>query len=182
MQSTLPIPKALLYRLAITATAVLLFAVGVVYLTRGTFFAATHVGDLHMRWVEGHYIFRGKNPIDAFERFVAESQGKPAPQISRDNQIETDLGVSEALYPPWAYFTTAPLLWPQNFKVAHRMSLALNLALLTSISIWAYRIGRGENPGPGLLLAASMVGINSTYACLSMGQWTILTLVALIAA
>lgn len=163
----------------LSVVTILLFVIGTAYLIRGTYFLFTDAGDFTSRWVEQQYIFRGKNPIDIAERYLAESQGKPAPQVPRDNSIDSDLGLPGAGYPPWAYITGAVLSWPPNPTAARWYFGSINLGLLSFLVIWAFNLGLRDGKRVALFFAASLLATSSICSTFGVGQYGVVVLSAL---
>jgi hypothetical protein len=159
-----------------------LSVVGFIYLIHGSRLMFTFAGDYKMRWVEQHYVFQGKNPIDIFERGQAEAQNKPVPNRGRDSRIDPTLGPTYAGYPPWAYFTGAVLTWPSSFTTARCLNGIFNLFLLAGLILWAYRLGKREDRFLASFLAASLFAVNSICTTFILGQYGVLVLAALVAA
>ena len=156
--------------------------IGLIYLVYGGHGLFTSAGDYRMRWVEQHYVFRGKNPIDIFERAQAEAQNKSQPDKGRDTRIDPDLGPTDGGYPPWAYFAGAALTWEPSFAVGRCLYGVFNLALLGGLLLWAYYLGKKEEHLVGLFLAASLLAVNSICTTFLLGQYGVLVLASLVAA
>jgi hypothetical protein len=162
--------------------ALFLSLIGLAYLIYGGHKLFTEAGDYRMRWVEQHYVFRGKNPVDVLERSQAEARNKPVPNKGRDASIDPDLGPVEGVYPPWAYFTGAALTWAPSFAMGRFLYGVFNLAVFAGLLLWAYRLGKREDEFLGLFLAASLFAVNSFCTTFIVGQYGVVVLAALIAA
>lgn len=163
--------------------SLLLLALGLVYLVYGGHKLFTEAGDFRTRWVEQHYVFEGKNPIDIYEQAQARAEGKSIPNHGRDATIDPRLGPTQpGGYPPWAYFTGAALTWPSSFVAARIMYGLLNLVVLAALLLWAYRLGKISDPVLGLFFAASVLSINSICTTFIVGQYGVLVLATLVAA
>jgi hypothetical protein len=163
----------------LSVATILLFVIGTAYLIRGTYFLFTDAGDFYSRWVEQQYVFRAKNPFDIVERHIAESEGKPAPQVPRDSSIESDLGLPGGGYPPWAYFTGAVLGWPPTPTAARWYFGLMNLGLLSFLLIWAFNLGLRDGKRVALFFAASLLATSSICSTFGVGQYGVVVLSAL---
>jgi hypothetical protein len=160
----------------------LLAVLGLVFVVYGAYAMFTHPIDYKQRWVEQHYVFRGKNPIDIFERVEAEKQNKPPPANGRDTRVDPDLGSTDGGYPPWSYFTGAALTFGPSFAFSRFFHGIVNLALLAGLVYWAYGLGKKEEARFGLFLAASLLAVNSICTTFFVGQYGVVVLAALVAA
>src|SRR5262245_61949717 len=106
--------------------AAALFALGLSYLVKGSYYMFTSAGDFHQRWTEQHYVFRGKDPSVVWERQNAVGNGLQVPARAQNETLEPDLGPVLAAYPPWAYVTGALFTWP-SFETARVLFAAANL-------------------------------------------------------
>src|SRR5215831_20882552 len=82
--------------------AAALFALGLLYFVKGSYYMFTSAGDFRMRWAEQHYVFRGKDPSAAWERQNAIINGLQVPARVENATLEPDLGLIEEIppYPP----------------------------------------------------------------------------------
>jgi hypothetical protein len=161
---------------------IVLLAASTTYLIRGALIWKEHGGDFGMRWGEQQYVHRGKNPFDVWETWNAQQHGVEPPRTGRNAAIEPDLGRMVAAYPPWAYFTGAVLLWPKSYAAAKWYWSAINILCMIGILFWAYRLGCKHSRGTGLLFAASVLAIRSTYITVGNGQYGIVTIAFLVLA
>lgn len=168
------------FGILLSVVTILLLVIGTAYLIRGTYFLFTDAGDFNLRWVEQQYVFRGKNPIDLAERYVAELEGKPAPQVPRDSSIDSDLGPANGGgYPPWAYITGAVLSWPSTPTAARWYFGLINLGLLSFLLIWAFKLGLRDGKRVALCFAASLLATSSICSTFGVGQYGVVVLSAL---
>src|SRR5215813_2223391 len=123
--------------------AAALFALGLSYFVKGSYYMFTSARDFHQRWTEQHYVFRGKDPSAAWERQNAVMNGLQVPARVENATPEPDLGLIEEIppYPPWAYATGALFTWPSSFQTARVLFAAVNLVALAWLLAWAIRLG-----------------------------------------
>ena len=134
-------------RLLPVATVVLV-AVAAAYLTKGfTYLILTpRPSDLNQRWEEIQWLFAGEDPW----------RGHPR----------------RAPYPPFAYPTLLPLVWPP-YPVVRAYFAAANVAALAVIVAWAVSVARTTGRavrGEAAFLAASVLAVSSTCTTLGIGQ------------
>lgn len=134
--------------------------------------------DLLARWIDQHYVLRGRNPYDIY--FAARDPAGPesyARSVGRDCTVDPELGVpwTEG-YPPWSFVAGAAFFGPP-WSVMLPYSLALNLIGLAIIAGWAYRLGGG---GPrGALFAAACLACNGYAVTIATGQTVVFIVAAL---
>jgi hypothetical protein len=172
----------LLSSMLLIIVSILLFATGTAYVIRGTYYMVTSATDFEKRWIEEHYVFRGKNPLDIFERHYAELHGNTLPQIGRDNSIDSELGlITFGSYPPWSYFTGAVFTWPPSRTLAKWYFGLINLMLLSSLLIWAYHLGSKDGTLMALFFTSSLLATSSICETFGVGQYGVVVLSALVA-
>ena len=137
--------------------------------------------DLLARWIDQHYVLRGRNPYDIY--FAARDPSGPeayARSVGRDCTVDPELGVpwTEG-YPPWSFLAGTVLFGPP-WSVMKPYSIALNLIGLAVVGLWAYRLGGGGLVGA--LFAAGCFACNGYAVAISTGQTIIFILAALVGA
>jgi hypothetical protein len=167
---------ALSTRIAATA----LFALGLLYFVKGSYYMFTSAGDFKLRWTEQHYVFRGTDPSAAWERQNAVMNGLQVRARVENATVEPDLGpIEEVPYPPWAYFTGALFTWPSSFQTARVLFAAVNLVAFAWLLAWAIRLGSAGSGLAGWALALSVFATASICTTFGLGQYGVLVLAAL---
>ncbi len=141
-----------------------------------------HFGnDLLARWVDQHYVLRGRNPYDIY--FAGLDPAGPeayARSVGRDCTPDPELGRPWTVgYPPWSFVAGTAMFGPP-WSVMRPYTVLLNLLGLAVIGGWAYRLGGGGRVGA--LFAAASLACNAYAWVLSIGQATILIMAALVIA
>jgi hypothetical protein len=138
--------------------------------------------DLHRRWVDQQYIFRGQNPFDVLFLAQARGRGTPAPTISRNAAADPAIGPPiSGGYPPWSFFSGAVFVG-LPWKAERIYYAALDLAAIGFIGWRGFSIGRKFSLGAGIFLAVATVTMGPNRVTLSYGQYGILVNALLAAA
>jgi hypothetical protein len=145
----------------LTALAVILFAGGTAYLTKGIHLSwtADNDSDMRMLWDQYSLFEQGIYP----HRGVAEAAGKTG---VRGNSI----------YPPYAYPLLAGCFWPPSFAAARVLYQILSVAAL-GLLMWygARRPGFTGRPAAGLG-AAIPLAFAGNCSAVALGQFTIIAI------
>ncbi len=148
-----------------------LAVIGVVYVGAGFvnllgLFGTEGAGDLLKRWVEHAYFVRGMSPLDVYS-----GASPPDPEIGP---------MHAGSYPPWSLLTGLIFAPPINQTLLRWYAAALNLAALTAMLTYAYRLGRPYGTGPARLFAAATCAIVANAITLRFGQYGIIVNVLII--
>jgi len=122
--------------------------------------------DLHSRWIEARYIFRGENPY-------LIGAGKVDPAVGPPSAVD---------YPPWTYISALPLLWP-SWPAVRIWYAACNVAALLFIG-WCL-LGRGLDRSSlegRLLLLFSITAISALGTTLGNGNFGVIVIALLFGA
>jgi hypothetical protein len=159
--------------------AAALFALGLLYLVKGSYYMFTSAGDFKLRWAEQHYVFRGKDPSLVWERQNAVEKGLQVPVRAQNATLEPDLGPLAGAYPPWAYVTGALFTWTSSFQTARALFAAANLVTLAWLLAWAIRLGSVGFGLSGWVLSLSVFATGSICTTFGNGQYGVMVLAAL---
>ncbi len=185
-----PLQLTRLQRRAALGVTLILSLVAAAYAARG-FHALTLAGnpntfsgggcDMQMRWSVMHYILRGKNPREIYDRCRAAERAHSNP--SHCEGVEPDLGPPAYQdYPPWAYFTAIALMWPSGWQAARAWYAGVNVLAIAVMGTFAYRVGRCGGKETACLFAAATLAMGSICGTLVVGQFGPIVAAALIAA
>jgi hypothetical protein len=170
----------------LTYLTVVLCLAAVAFVAKGTYHLVlddrpSAAFDLRLRWQEQHYVFRHKNPYEV--RAQADAR-KPSAgsRLADEAGIESDFGIPDPGYPPWAYATGAVLFWPSNWTVARCFFAAVNLLLLIPIGLWARRVGQPHGKAVASFFCAAVLAAGAICHTLGDGQYGIIVLASLVGA
>ncbi|MGJ5628764.1 glycosyltransferase 87 family protein [Nostoc sp. CALU 1950] len=133
------------------------------YFTKGFYhliFDPTGAKDLHSRWQEQQYIYRGLYPYD---------MRKDSPQII------AELGpIISGGYPPWAFFTGFVVFPPISWELTRWYHAFLNIISLSILGWFAYQIGRPYGKLKAWFTTVACLSISSHTTTLGLGQYGII--------
>ena len=170
----------------IRLAVLLLHLLSMAYLVKGFHHLILDPGgaiDFQQRWVEQRFILKGKNPAEFTQWHHALQEGKSLPREVRQEILDTGIRfVSPAVYPPWAYVTALPLMWPDHFTVGRWYYALTQLVLILLLAVRLYVLAKPAGLEASLLLVASLLAVSSLCSTLGVGQYGIVVLAALVGA
>ncbi|AFZ59053.1 DUF2029 domain-containing protein [Anabaena cylindrica FACHB-243] len=133
------------------------------YLFRGFYYLIIDeigAGDLHSRWQEQQYIYRGLYPYDITKGSLL---------------IDPQLGaVTSGGYPPWAFFTGFIFFPPISWELTRWYHALLNTISLVILAIFAYQIGKPYGKLKSWFTVVACLSISSHSTTLGLGQYGII--------
>jgi hypothetical protein len=164
----------------LTIIAILL---SVVFTGRGLFLLGVHnekPNDLALRWRELRYVQKGVNPYDLSDFLFRKETGLPP--VDKPVKIDPELGGTSIAsgYPPWAFLWSAIFIPPVGWTFARLWFFGVNLAALTVIAIFAWKILKNGKPLERLFVVSCVLSANSIGTTFGNGQWGIILCALLI--
>jgi hypothetical protein len=149
---------------------IVLSTISIIYLTKGFYYLLIDqtIGakDLHSRWQEQQYIYRGLYPY-------LVRKGSPL--------IDNELGpVVSGGYPPWSFFTGFLTFPPISWGLTRLYHALINIVSLLIIAIFSYKIGRNYGQVKSWFTVITCLSMASYATTLADGQYGIIVITLLI--
>jgi hypothetical protein len=151
-------PSKIIFGLSIVLT-ILCFA----YFSRGFYYLIideSGAGDLHSRWQEQQYIYRGLYPYD-----ITKNSPLIDPRIG---------AITSGGYPPWAFFSGLIFFPPISFDLTRWYHGFLNTISLVILAIFAYQIGKPYGNLKAWFTVVACLSVSSHATTLGVGQYGII--------
>ncbi|MBD2279240.1 MAG: DUF2029 domain-containing protein [Dolichospermum sp. DEX189] len=151
-------PSKIIFGLSIVLT-ILCFA----YFSRGFYYLIideSGAGDLHSRWQEQQYIYRGLYPYD-----ITKNSPLIDPRIG---------AITSGGYPPWAFFSGFIFFPPISFDLTRWYHGFLNTISLVILAIFAYQIGKPYGNLKAWFTVVACLSVSSHATTLGVGQYGII--------
>ena len=133
------------------------------YLIRGFYYLIIDkigAGDLHSRWQEQQYIYRGLYPYDIKKGSLF---------------IDPTIGpITSGGYPPWAFFSGFIFFPLISFELTRWYHALLNTISLVILAIFAYQIGKPYGKLKAWFTVVACLSISSHSTTLGLGQYGII--------